>query len=561
MPANRRRVAPTGTGNRHTEPSRLFMDGRKENPASLPPAIPGGSRWHDLQWLGVLLVLAAGLHLWLIAHTEVTARDGVGFMRYAWQLQSQPWVQVLRQNPHPPFYPLCVLAMSYPVRHLTANDELVVMQLSAQLTSALAGTLLVVPMFFLGRALFNARAGFWAALLFQCWPASSRVLGDALSEGVFLLLLATGLLFALQAFRMQSLVRFALCGLCGGLAYLTRPEGVLLVAATGLILVGLQLAPAGRRPWGRVVSSAAALVLAALAVSSPYMAVIQNFTNKTTGLEILESAGLKQPEAPACPSLTALPLAVYNYDSKDFGFWQHHVWCLKAVGWEVIKGYHYVCWLPALLGLVWYRRRLWEVPGAWVLVVLMVLDLAVLWRVAYVAGYVADRHSLLTVMASSFWAVAMITTLVEGLVTVLRRRGRLSSTESRWTKAPAWSVVVLLGLALSGLPKTLEPLHPNRAGFHAAGRWLAVHVQPGEQILDPFCWVEYYAGQVHEQVLHPKPFARPRYVVLGGSKNEHERLPAVPAARFFAAQGTLVYHWPTKPVQAKAEEVSVYQVP
>src|SRR5262249_19647047 len=156
--------------------------------------------------------------------------------------------------------------------------------------------------------------------------------------------------------------------------------------------------PASRRPWGRVASGAAALVLAALAVSSPYIAVIQNFTNKTTGLEILESAGLKQPEAPAHPVLAAFPLAVYRHDSKELGFWQHHAWCLKSVGWEVIKGYHYVAWFPALVGLVWYRRRLWEVPGAWVLVMLMVLDLTVLWRVAFVAGYVADRHSLLTVM-------------------------------------------------------------------------------------------------------------------------------------------------------------------
>jgi hypothetical protein len=537
------------------------MDGCKSDPENPAPEIPASSTWHDLQLLAVLLVLAAGIHLWHLTHTEVTARDGVGFIRYAWQLQSQSWEQVLRQNPHPPFYPLCVLAMSYPVRHLAAGDELVVMQLSAQSTSALAGTLLVIPLFFLGRNLFNSRTGFWAAFLFQCWPAGSRVLSDALSEGVFLLLIATGLWLALQAFRTGSRVRFAACGLCSGLAYLTRPEGVLLVAATGMVLLGLQLAPARRRPWSQVASCAAALVVAALAVSSPYMAVIRNFTNKTTGLEILEGASSKRLDSPARPTLTVIPLAVYGADSKDFDFWKHHAWCLKSVGLEIMKGYHYIAWFPALLGLVWYRRRLWEVPGAWVLIVLMVLDLVVLWRVAFVAGYVAQRHSLLTVMVSLFWAVAMMMTIVAALVAALRRLALLSTTEKLWTKAEAWSMLLLLGLAVSGLPKTLEPLHRNRAGFHAAGQWLAARIQPGEQILDPFCWAEYYAGQVHEQVLHPTPFGRPTYVVLGGSKNEHERLPAVPAARFFAAEGTLVYHWPIKPAQSTAEEVLVYQIP
>jgi hypothetical protein len=559
MPAYYHRVA--GTATLQAEPARQFMDGCQSNPVSPPPEIPGSSPRRDLAWLAVLLLVAAGIHLWLVAHTEVTARDGIGFMRYAWQLQSQPWGQVLRQNPHPPFYPLCVLAMSYPVRRLAAADELVVMQLSAQLTSVLAGTLLVIPMFYLGHTLFNASAGFWAALLFQCLPAGSRVLGDALSEGVFLLLIATGLLLALQAFRAQSCLRFAGCGLCGGLAYLTRPEGVLLVAATGVVLLGLQLSPARRWRWGCMASCTATLVVAALAVSSPYMAVIKNFTNKTTGLEILEGARLKRPDSPAWPTLAAFPLAVYGADSKDLDFWKHHAWCLRSVGLEIVKGYHYVGWLPALLGLVWYRRRLWEVPGAWVLLVLMVLDLAVLWRVAFVAGYVAERHSLLTVMSSSFWAVAMITNMAEGLAAAFRNRGWLPSNSRFWTKAPAWSVAFFLALAVSGLPKTLEPLHINRAGFHAAGVWLAQQVRPGEQILDPFCWVEYYAGQVHEQALHPTPCVRPRYVVLGGSKNEHERLPTVPAARYFAAQGTLVYHWPTKPIKSKAEEVLVYQVP
>jgi hypothetical protein len=536
------------------------MDGHTENCTSPATESSNGFRKGDLALVAVLVLVAAGIHAWTIARTEVTARDGIGFMRYAWQLQAQPWAGVLRQNPHPPLYPLCVLAVSHPVRHLVGGDECAVMQLSAQLTSALAGTLLVIPMFCLGRILFNSFVGFWAALLFQCWPASSRVLGDALSEGVFLLIIATGLLFGLYAFRTRRLLWFAGCGMCAGLAYLARPEGVLLLAASGLVLLGLQLAPARRQPWAQVAACAAALGLAALAVGAPYMAVVKNFTNKTTGLEILEGAALQPQEAAPGAVRTPFLLAVYGADSKDLGFWAHHAWCLTSVGREIMKGYHYVAWLPALLGLFWYRRRLTEVPGAWVLVVLIILDVAVLWRVAYVAGYVAERHSLLTVMVSLFWAVAMITAIAAGLMSLLRRRW-LSTGDAYWMKASVASAACLVALGVSGLPKTLEPLHTNRAGFHAAGLWLAEHAGPDEQILDPFCWVEYYAGQVHEQAFHPTPFRRPRYVVLGGSKNEHERLPTVPAARFFAAQGTLVYHWPTKPVRSKAEEVLVYQVP
>src|SRR5438067_1669545 len=63
------------------------------------------------------------------------------------------------------------------------------------------------------------RVGFWSALLFQCLPASARILSDGLSEGVFLLLTAVALLLAVHALRSGSVACFTLCGICGGLAY------------------------------------------------------------------------------------------------------------------------------------------------------------------------------------------------------------------------------------------------------------------------------------------------------------------------------------------------------
>jgi len=133
----------------------------------------------------MLLLLSAGIRVWHIHHTEVTARDGVGFIRYAWQLQHEPWTTVLRGNPHPPLYPLAILGVSIPLRQLVNDDASRAMQLSAQVASALAGVLLVIPMYYLGKELFNRSVGFWSAAIFQCLPASSRVLSDALAEGLW----------------------------------------------------------------------------------------------------------------------------------------------------------------------------------------------------------------------------------------------------------------------------------------------------------------------------------------------------------------------------------------
>src|SRR5260370_36440935 len=97
------------------------------------------SRSADFRLLLILLLLTGAIRFWLIAHTEVTARDGVGFIRYAWQLHTQAWPAVLRENPHPPLYPLTILGMSYPLRWLLGGNEAALMQLSSQLTSPFAG--------------------------------------------------------------------------------------------------------------------------------------------------------------------------------------------------------------------------------------------------------------------------------------------------------------------------------------------------------------------------------------------------------------------------------------
>src|SRR5260370_4886806 len=181
----------------------------------------------ELALLAVLFLLTASSRAWLIGHTEVAARDSVGFIRYALELERYPWKEVLERSLQHPGYPMVLLAVSWPVRYILGGTDAVSMQLSAQLASAFAGVLLIIPMYYLGRDLFGRRAGFWGTALFQCLPVSARVMSDALSEATFLLFTTTALLLAVRALRSQSAARFAWCGLFSGLAYLTRPHGAL----------------------------------------------------------------------------------------------------------------------------------------------------------------------------------------------------------------------------------------------------------------------------------------------------------------------------------------------
>ncbi len=517
------------------------------------PAAPTFStrRWPDWALLAVLLTLATAIHAWQVAHTLVAARDSIGYIRYALQMQERPWREVLRQADQHPIYPLSVLAVSLPVRQLMGGTTCDAMVLSCQLASSFAGVLLVIPMFYLGRELFDRRVGFWAAALFQCLPVSAHVTADALTEAAYLLITATMLLLAARSLRDFSIRRFALCGLCGGLAYLTRPEGALTVVAVFLVLLGTQAVPAWRRSWKRTSACAASLVVAAAVVGIPYMVTIGGFTIKPTANHMFEkawadvSAAAAPPRGSSGPLFAALPAIWWNrLDSPP------NSWCLYALGFETVKSFQYLLLLPVLLGVWWFRGRLRSSPGAWVLALLCLMNTLILWRLARVMGYLSDRHVQLLVLCGTFWGMAMVLAVADWLAKV---RGW------RWA---SWALpVMLIGF---GAPSLLKPLHSNRVGYRAAGLWLAEHANPLDRIDDPFCWAHFYAGRVFQEgktLAIPAGYQPHRYVIVEDSSNPHVRLPMMEWVRRLAKRGTLVYQWQPRKPSKDQPGVLVYSVP
>jgi 4-amino-4-deoxy-L-arabinose transferase-like glycosyltransferase len=562
----------------------------------------------------ILLLLATSIRGWLLFHTEVTSRDSIGFERYAWELEHKKWKEAVRSNIHHPLYPLTVLAVSVPVQHFLGGSDLEVWQLSAQLASGLAGILLVVPMFFLGKGLFDRRVGFWSAAIFQCLPVGARVMSDALSESVFLLASATALLLALRGFSKTqhqhsepqghahwcvfglrvSDFGFIGCGLFSGLAYLTRPEGILIVIAVAMVFVGRWIFVDQQVPWRRKLQQLWALALATAVVAGPYIAIIHGFSNKTTTRELLRSkTGNSKSENEemfsfrnhlgvrnlSIQSSVQPLLSNFGFQNSDFellasdfgsGFpsfaiwWPdgkvsdlrgHLVWSAYALASEISKGFFYVAWIPVLAGLIAFRGLLRNWAGHTAMVVLCLLQCLALLRVGMVAGYVADRHVLIIVMSGLYWGVAA--------VYLLAKHFRRTNAE----QSMAYPVAGILFLALAGaaLPKTLEPLHTNRAGHHAVGLWLAKHSTPADELDDPFCWAAHYAGRTflrESQTPSPQAMQRYRYVVLDCRPDHHDqyRHASVPPDELISAGGKVVYHWPEK-VPEKDASIVLYAVP
>jgi hypothetical protein len=345
---------------------------------------------------------------------------------------------------------------------------------------------------------------------------------------------------------------------------------------------------------------------AALAMA-PYMFVIGGITNKATGIDVLHAKGSGgnipagsdmllrwlphgrgsasiadcgfpfgvsyTPSADcgnhrffASPGLEifAAPMAVYWSDIKNSPRLQRICWSVWAVATEIAKATNYSGWLPGLLGLYIFRRKFLEGPDSWLLPVLCGLQVLLLCRVAYVAGYVADRHVLLFLVCGAPWAVATVFAIGQAVashLTPVAARLTLIPETMRLHNGHGLCGAFLAGLIVFPLPKTLEPLHANRAGYHAAGQWLAQNADAADAIIDPFSWAEYYSGRtLREQRTAPADHRPCQYIVLGCSDNEHVRLPLIPYAEELASQGETVYQWSPLRAGCKAEAVAIYRV-
>ncbi len=504
------------------------------------PSAGGGLSRADAGGLAVLLLLASLLHGWLIARTEVLARDGTGFVHYALSLERRPWREVIAGHHQHPLYPLTVLATSLPVRRLLGTTP-ETMRLSAQLAAGAAGVLLVIPMYFLGRTLFDRRVGFWSAALFQCLPVTARILSDALSDALCLLLVATALWLGVRALRTASVWRFAGCGLCGGLAYLTRPEGLLPVVVVGLVWLGMQTTAAWRRPWRRVVACAACLALGALLTGGPLVAVTGRLSTKPTAQGILRGTVPTAPAPSAVidnaePPQAATPVTPSS-PRHSLG---RGLWALAAT---TARDFQWLGWLPALGGLWWFRDRFRRQPEAWVLAALCVLLGAALVRMSMVAGYLGERHAQLLVLCGSYWAAAAAAALADWLAIRWRRR---------WL-APA----LLAALTGFGLPVLARPLHANQAGYRTAGVWLAEHARPEAEIIDWHNSAAYYAGRLFPGAVAPAPEAT-HYAVV--EEPQRSTIPADVQGRIddVVRQGTVVFRCPAEAGRGKGPEVVVY---
>ena len=509
----------------------------------------------DRTWILLLIALVLPLRVWLLCDTVVTARDSMTFIHYAHELDNGPWSAVIAKEHQHPGFPVAVWLVSRPMlafRGETAET----MQFAAQLVSLMASLVLAVVMFRLGTRLWSRSVGFWGAILFQFFPGSGHHLSDGISEGLFLLCIASALWLFVRGAQCRRIVDFALGGACAGLAYLTRPEGLLVIAAFGIFWVAYLVYARPRWPLRSWTGALTAAVAMCVLVGSVYVATTGQLSIKPS---FTIDVSLEPFQDEVSPVLFASVWASNFVASSDLRVQLGQT--LRALILELGQGFHYLGCIPLIWAGLFCARRLAARAEFWLLPIHFAIHSAALIYLGMKASYVSERHVLPLVMVGSYACVIGIFHIAElfaGLWT------RFRQTEASPTAIASLGVVLSASFLTLCLTKTLQPLHGNRVGNREAGRWLAQNVHSGDVIEDEHQWSKFYSGLFFrdgdDSDLPPDPKAKrytvvTRWVAHGGvgvaadTRNEIEK-----------NAGHLAYQWPTKGPSDKARVV-VYELP
>jgi hypothetical protein len=377
----------------------------------------------------------------------------------------------------------------------------------------IAGTLLILPLAAIGRAAAGDRAGVTTAWLVALCPGLTTLIVNqgSGSEVVYTLLLATGLWLVVTKRGDPSLrwraARAGGAGVCIALAYLTRPEGLLLAAVfLPFLVVGALGGGRAIRRWrvSRPPLRAAGIVAVAFVVpiivfAAPYVSYLHDKTGRWELTAKTQDASIEAWRAVAEGDRRSRDEVLYALDESGTGFAADRS-SLPALVRDDPTGYLGIVGVNlGRLADSFAMPRMEAAGPAWVLLPLPVTALAV---------WLAWRRRRERVV------VAILLTAAVPIVTAL-----LFFVQPRYLIPPVALVSVLAGIAMADLPRRFRGvawvivavlfafgLAAGATGgrwveakeltdHREAGEWIAANTDPDDRIMTRSMVAEFYADR------------------------------------------------------------------
>ncbi len=368
------------------------------------------------RWVALgILVLAAVWRVAFALNIPCAARDSVMFCTHA-RAMGETGLTYLRspENQQHPLYPALLLAVQRELRACGAPDTPMTWLRSGQLISWLAGMTVVVLAGVLTRRVVRRvgapvderLAACFGMLLAAILPLNVWLSGEAMSDQLHLVFYLVGAIAILSIDRVGAALA---CGLAAGLAFLTRPEGMVLLPA-GLVGIAAQRT----LRWPVRVRRGLLLLGAFLVCAVPYWLEVGTLSPKKNPLNWLrggeasvrDAGTLAAPSAPALafgPIALVGPVVLGKLELRNVPWWGLIPYAL----YQCFRAGRVVVPLLAAFPLVALRDRLLRTPLVGVSAAAgghFALTLLLLYR----ARYLDQRHMLVVnMLLLPFAAVAL----------------------------------------------------------------------------------------------------------------------------------------------------------
>lgn len=436
---------------------------------------------HAVAWL-LLLACAAALRWFQWLRTATLFNDGPRFIAAAQDLVRGDWNAFFSQPQHP-LYPVSIAA-----GHALGLDW----ESAGALVAVVGGcaTVGLAALFF--RDAFGPVPAWIGAGLLAVHSRLVEYTSDVQSDGLYLGLFTASVWFLWRSWSRGSVRAAAAGGMCAGLAYLTRPEGIGLVVVAAGLAAGAWL----HGSWSarRALTLAGVFAACALACAVPYvvaMRVVTGHVGLTQKKSVVEMAGgAHAPRTPA-PPVAAIPYATGDrvdvgrdgravVDAPSRGA---RVWAAARMLARTEKSaFRYGALALLAAGLFATRGR--PTRRAVFVAAIVSVYAGVLYALTLQSGYVSRRHAL----------PALIPLFGYVGIGACALGGALASRATPRLASPTLLAAGIAAIVASGeLATQRRPRREEERAARAAAEWLRSSATPGLLATDR-SRLGYYAG-------------------------------------------------------------------
>ena len=471
--------------------------------------------------IAILLAIALGVGIYLIATTVLIARDGVFYIELAQKFGSDP-IGVIKGPPfgYPFGYPFLVFIAHKAAAFFSNSSSVYSWIYSGQAVSLLCRLLSLIALYFIGKVLVGSRNSFWAVLILIMLPYPARFGSDVLREWPHILFLSVGFLFLIWAAKQGKWWMFGPAGLASGMGYLFRIECAQLILY-GLFLLASNLFRSSRKWPIKNLVLAGLLLLAGFAIpAGPYIKVaglprqvlniIKAPTVRTNGAYHREGP-VEQSDSLQCQSKFIL-----GDIPKAFGRF--------AIAISENLFYFFVPFL--LIGIYYhFRKRPADDIEKLLISVFIFFNVLIFVWLHSKRGHNSSRHILPLVALTVFYIPVGLEIAAENLsskLSMIRRKSNITGTKS----FPCFFALIAIGIGIC-LPKLSRPMRAEKKGYRTAAVWLRENTAEKNRITTADRRITFYAGRAGRKGGNKRIPKKADYVVKIFKGNK-ETLPPLP---------------------------------